>query len=132
MKQPLVIPFVERRQRKLFGIGLWWYDQNLYKLGEDYEATLINGQTITIPKGFVSDGATIPWYIRFIFTQMGIYFPACVVHDYLYFTRLLGSRVVTDVQFLYDMVRCGMKKAKAELFYIAVRLGGKKWWNRNK
>ena len=96
----------------------------------DYEAALINGQKIIIPKGFVSDGATIPWAIRFIFSQMGVYFAACVVHDYLYNTRLLGSRLLTDVQFLYDMVRCGMNKAKAELFYTAVRIGGKRWWSK--
>jgi hypothetical protein len=129
MKRPVVIPFTERRARKLFGITLFYTNQNLYEIGEEYEADLINGQTIVIPKGFVSDGATIPWAIRFIFSQMGIYFAACVVHDYLYFTRLFQSRLLTDIQFLYDMVKCGMNKAKAELFYLAVRLGGKRWWN---
>lgn len=132
MKQPIVRPFTERRARKLFGVTLFYTNQNLYELMEHYEATLINGQTIVIPKGFVTDGATIPWVIRFIFSQMGVYFAACMVHDYLYNTRMLGSRLLTDVQFLYDMVRSGMKKPKAELFYFAVRIGGKKWWFKNK
>lgn len=131
MNTPIVIPFTIKKARKLFGVTILNTNQNLYSLAMDYKATLINGQTIVVPKGFVSDGATIPWFIRFVFSQMGVYFAACVVHDYLYSTRILGSRLITDLQFLYDMVRCGMNKPKAEIFYIAVRIGGKKWWFKN-
>lgn len=38
---------------------------------------------ITVPVGFVSDGASIPWLFRLVFSSTGKYFGAAIIHDYL-------------------------------------------------
>jgi len=41
---------------------------------------------VTIPAGFVTDGATVPLLLRWLFPPVGRYFPAAVAHDYLLVT----------------------------------------------
>jgi hypothetical protein len=43
----------------------------------------INLCGVTVPIGFVSDGASVPRLLWFIFPPVGRYFQAAVVHDWL-------------------------------------------------
>ena len=50
-----------------------------------YDTTIIspNGKVLAaIQKGFVSDGASTPWYFRGLAPPLGMYLMAAVVHDY--------------------------------------------------
>ncbi len=38
---------------------------------------------VTIPAGFISDGATIHWTLRWLFSPTGEYFCAAIIHDYI-------------------------------------------------
>lgn len=38
---------------------------------------------VTIPLGFLTDGASIPWTLRSLLPRMGIYSRAATLHDYL-------------------------------------------------
>ena len=56
-----------------------WYQQARWELLKPY--TSLNGN-VTVTKGYISDGATIPWIARIFFSPTGAYFPAAIVHDY--------------------------------------------------
>jgi hypothetical protein len=55
---------------------------------DDYsDPRLIIGQNftqagITVPRGYISDGTSLPRIIRPIFSTMGRYLPAAIIHDY--------------------------------------------------
>lgn len=47
-------------------------------LGQEY----ISGD-VRVPRGFRTDGASLPWFVRAFLPPLGDYFPAAVVHDWL-------------------------------------------------
>lgn len=57
-----------------------WFDRAKWRLVEDYTS---HNDQIKVPAGFVSDGATIVWALRWLFSPTGRYFGAAIVHDYL-------------------------------------------------
>ena len=79
---------------------------------------------VTVPAGFVTDGASVPEALQWTFEPFSDeYATACVVHDYLYYTHL-KSRLAADWTFLILMIREGTPPWKAFLFFHAVRLFG--------
>lgn len=57
-----------------------WYSAARWKLNESY--TSHNGEVV-VPAGFITDGASIPWFARRMFSPTGNYFGAAIVHDYI-------------------------------------------------
>lgn len=117
---------IEPRGRKVFFIK-WIADQPIYLVHEPIVYQMSNGDTLTVPADFPSDGATVPWMLRWLFPQMGKYTRASVAHDYLYDNKI-GLREQADREFLRWMIEDNVPVWKANLFYIAVRIGGKRWW----
>lgn len=118
--------YTEDTTRRLLFIK-WSATQPLYKLVEPIILRRSNGEWITIPKGTVTDGASVPWMLRWLFPQMGKYSKASLAHDYLYDNRI-GSRADADWDFFRWMLQDGVPQWKAVLFTIAVSIGGKRWW----
>lgn len=82
---------------------------------------------ITIPKGFIFDGASIPkifWILVWSPWDTDILW-AALVHDYLYSKRYKNRKYCDDV-LLEWMVNSGASKHKRFLIYWAVRLF---WWS---
>lgn len=81
-----------------------------------------------IPKGFVTDGASIPdifWGFPFKFTPFqGETFPAAVVHDYLYDIEVF-DKVISDEVFYQLMKKYDTPKYKRTLYYLAVHWFGR-------
>lgn len=50
-------------------------------LEDDYIYS-INGFLITVPKGFITDGASIPKSLQWIYDPFGKYIKGAVIHDY--------------------------------------------------
>src|SRR5437764_1311818 len=42
------------------------------------------GKVITVPAGFVTDFASVPWYARWLISVLGRHSIPAIVHDYLY------------------------------------------------
>ena len=85
--------------------------------------------TITIPKGFFTDGASVPRIFWNIFSPWGSYFSAALVHDYLYSKDSnddfpVDDRAVADKIFKEAMFNAGVGWVTRETVYRAVRLGG--------
>jgi len=79
---------------------------------------------LTVPAGFLSDGASIP---RFLWAVVGCphdtYLRAAVIHDHLYRSAAL-PREWCDAVFLRALADCGIRLGKRRLMYRAVRLFG--------
>ena len=88
-------------------------------------------EVVTVPKGFVTDFASIPRVVRSFIPQLGRYSWAAVVHDYLY-SEGDGKRKDADLLFLALMASSGVPWWKRRLIYRAVRLGGWVAWRRNR
>ena len=110
--------------------GKWELD------GEMRYASDLVGHLIVIPKGFVTDLASIPRLARLIIPVNGRHRLAAIVHDYLYARKGLLSIVVrmsrkqADQVFLEALKVQGVGWWKRQLMYTAVRAGGWAYWNK--
>jgi hypothetical protein len=66
---------------------LWYWITFIrrFELVEDWYFSF-NGQDFKIPKGFISDGASVPRTYWWIFSPVGVLFLPGIIHDYLYTT----------------------------------------------
>lgn len=112
-EQPNVIPISDRN----------------YRLMEDYTAGIVNKAgnriLITVPKGYVTDLASIPRFIWSLFglTPDGLYRGAAVVHDYIYSKHIKGAS--------YSLLPDGMRLTRAEcdeIFKILIHASGEAHW----
>lgn len=89
--------------------------------------------TITVPKGFVSDGASIPSVLWGIIGSpwSGRFPSAAIIHDYLYFSQRF-TRAQSDEIFLEGMQLLGVNLFKRRLMFAAVRVFGWLCWKKRK
>ena len=84
--------------------------------------------TITVPTGFITDGASIPKMFHNILGPFGCYFHAALIHDYLYSPSSTGhfetDRQEADMIFKEAMFNVGVPWPTREIIYRAVRLFG--------
>ncbi len=99
-----------------------------WKLEQDLKVNTSQGVVI-IPKGFRTDGASIPKIFWPIIGHpfSGDFAVAAVVHDYLY-TFQHGTRKDADQIFKELMIRYGTYKWKVKLMYPSVRIFGRICW----
>ena len=80
---------------------------------------------IIVPKGFLTDGASIPKYLKWRFDPFDERWKeAAIVHDWLYY-RKLKPRKECDEILREIMLLDGAPRRIAFEFYWAVRIGGK-------
>lgn len=95
-----------------------------------YEGSADTLRWVVVPAGFLTDGATIPWFLRWIVSPWGDHGQAAAVHDYLveYASlyqnneRVTIDRKTTDSIFNTAMRASGVSTFKRRLMYCAVRL----------
>jgi len=80
-----------------------------------------------IPKGYVTDFASVPRSLWNILPPLGRHNRAALLHDWLYDNRI-GERKKADDLFLNVMLQDGVKKHTAYIMYLGVRIGGLNWW----
>lgn len=87
---------------------------------------------ITVPAGFVTDLASIPWGFRRILPPNGPYAKAAIIHDFMYENApTVGwTRHYCDIVFLAGMRTLGVNLFVRRVMYLAVRLFG--WRNFGK
>jgi hypothetical protein len=92
-----------------------------YRLIQPY-TVVVDGKTIIVPKGFITDFASVPRLFWRLFPPFGKYTPAAVLHDYL--CRKPGfSRAEADKIFLHHMESLGVPFYKRYPMYLGVRTG---------
>ena len=98
-------------------------------LGADYSVGFTCGgleRTITIPKGLVHDGPSVPRAFQWLVSKFGRHFEAAVLHDWLYGSPATESREFADAVFLAAMTAAGVSRFKRWIIYRAVRAFGEK------
>ncbi len=94
---------------------------------------LETGDIYKIPRGFVTDLASVPRLFWTAFPPCGKYTSAAVVHDYLYWNQANGcDRECADDILLIAMEESGVGYITRKAIYRAVRTGGRFAWNSNK
>ena len=86
-----------------------------------------SSRMIKVPKGFITDFASIPKQFWSLIPPYGKHTKAAVVHDYLYKNHST-TRKEADQIFLKAMEALGVNPIKRGLMFNAVRaFGGKAW-----
>lgn len=94
------------------------------------------GRTVIVPKGFVTDFASVPWFAWPLLPPLGSYAPAALLHDYVYFLKgrltesVILSRKEADILFRDIMIDLGVGGITRRMIYGAVRMGGRSIWKR--
>jgi hypothetical protein len=79
---------------------------------------------ITVPAGFITDGASIPRCFWNILAPFGEYFEAAIIHDFLYTEgNRRFTRKQSDLIFKEAMFNIGIGWFTRGIIYRAVRLG---------
>lgn len=104
-----------------------------YQVEEDIEYKVFGGELI-VPKGFITDLASIPLQLQGVIPKRGLYDAGAILHDYLYSSQSVYpiNREDSDKIFYKVMIECGVDKKTAMLFYNAVRVGGESHYQRIK
>ena len=74
---------------------------------------------VTVPAGFVTDGATVPSIFWSLFPPIHRYFPAAIVHDYM---LTYETRAVSDQHFHSSLKLLRISHFRRICMYSAVRL----------
>ena len=90
----------------------------------------INGYLIRVPKSFITDGASVPKSLQWLYNPYGKYIKAAVIHDYLYscYNNTGINRTLADKIFRYIMQETGVDNRTVRRFYTAVRCFGENSW----
>lgn len=117
---------------KLAKINTVKIGKQIWSLEADFDCYY--GGFVKVPKGFQTDGASVPkmfWWFLDPATEL---FEAAVVHDYL---LSIGSRQSHKI-FYKVAIQYGVPKYKAKIAYFAVKLNfgikkllGKSKWQKN-
>jgi len=110
-------------------VVLWLKDGRKMKMMEDFTFVDSKGRKWTTPKGFVINGADLPWWtwgIRGRSPFVGKPRRATLPHDFECEVRRRGHRAVHRM-FLEAMLCDGTPKEVAEEWYWAVSKFGPKW-----
>jgi hypothetical protein len=113
-------------------IILEWHAKGEYKLYKDIEY-VYNGKRITVLKGFITDGASIPKMLwAFVGSPyIGNYVEAAVIHDALYAYKRKFTRKEADAVFDQIMKESNVSDFKRFIIWAAVRLFGYPAWRFN-
>lgn len=99
------------------------YTWILHKEFEYYRTDNPN-EIIQVPKGTVTDLATVPRILWSVVPPLGLYTKAAIIHDYLYQNAIKNKKYADDV-FLEAMTVAGVPKCRRWLMYQAVRIFGR-------
>ena len=89
-------------------------------------------QSFEVPRGFVTDMASVPRLFWSAFPPCGKYTPAAVVHDYIYWSQPPNcDQKCADDLLLVAMEESGVNLVSRKAIYAGVRVGGKSSWDEN-
>lgn len=96
-----------------------------FQLTEDFSYLREGEDTITAPKNFETDFASIPRYVTFVVPKLGKYTQPAVIHDYLCRTAdSWNKRAEGDKVFRLAMKDAGVGRLRRRAMWLAVYLAG--------
>jgi hypothetical protein len=107
-----------------FGDGTYWY------LREDLRWLASGGIEYVVPRGFVTDFASVPRPLWWLFPRWAKYGNAAIVHDFLYWDQK-EDRQTADRRIVEGMKDLRVSPVTRKLIYWALRIGGIFAWRAN-
>lgn len=113
-------------------------DIDKWELVKPIKVQLFTGNWITIPTGFITDLATVPWWGRWLVNVTGRHNLGSITHDYLYFIgfyKKLGhsshvARKLSDEAQFHINCDARVDTITAIIIYMSGRIGGSRYWNK--
>lgn len=87
--------------------------------------------SITIHSGFRCNFASVPWFLMWLFSPLGLHQRAALFHDYCYAVHPC-SRFTADSIFRSILKNDGVSRWRRCLLYYGVRLFGKRAWHKTR
>lgn len=113
--QPIMLFNMTKQGRKLF------------VLNDEFPfCDAVTGKVIVVPKWYVTDFASVPWYGQGVVNPQGPTARAAIIHDWLYTVGEKGKRQEADDIFYRAMKKFGVSDFEAGIAYNAVRAGGER------
>ena len=101
--------------------------RKLFTLNEEFPyCDTATGRIIVVPKWYVTDFASVPWYGQGVIDPQGPTARAAIIHDWLYAIGQKDKREEADDTFYRAMIAFGVDEWHARTAYTAVRTGGEK------
>jgi len=94
-----------------------WWNSSKWELVE--ECISLN-EEVTVPIGFITDGASIPLFARTIFSPTGRYFSAAIIHDYIIVNEQNWKKA--NHQFEAELNRLGIVAWRKDLMLVGVKM----------
>jgi hypothetical protein len=111
--QPIMLFNMTKQGRKLF------------VLNEEFPyCDQATGKVIVVPRWYVTDFASVPWFGQAVIDPQGPTARAAIIHDWLYTIGEKGKREEADAIFYRAMKAFGVNDFQAGIAYNAVRTGG--------
>lgn len=124
MSQPILMPFLEMKNWAVYGQPVVW--------NAPTDAPVRVPRSVCVPKGFVTDLASIPDFFCWVLSPVGKHAHAAIVHDWLYWEQPSGvDRAVADQVFLIGLEQCGVPATLRYIMWAAVRVYGGNFWQVN-
>ena len=114
--KPLIVQFV---------------DNNLFCLTESFEyhvGSYPSSEIIVVPKGFITDFASVPRVFWSLIGPIDSHGKAAVIHDYLYEIKYKNDREAADKIFREALIVLGTPMWKVNVMYASVRMFGQTRW----
>lgn len=112
-------------------LQLFQGDGTNFMLVDDLRYQIIRtGEVITVPAGFVTDFASVPWYGRWRISVLGKHSIPAIVHDYLYWEQRC-SREEADKILREAMIEYQSSSTDQRIVYYAVKYGAQGAWDEN-
>lgn len=121
----ILLPFADQRWWAL------WQAVGWIPAGEDGPGVI----RVDVPRGFVTDLASIPFYLWAVLQRTGRYGNAAIYHDWLYWMQdeVPGNdRAVADQVFDRAMHDMGVEATTRRLIWAGVRVFGGRHWDANR
>jgi len=96
------------------------------EFGYDVEE-LGSDDKINVPEGFMTDFASVPRPLWWLFPRWGRYGNAAVIHDFCYWEQSRSRKQADDI-FLEAMGVLGVRKLTRYILYLSVRIFGCLAW----
>ena len=77
---------------------------------------------VRVPRYFLCDLASIPWFVRWLLDRAGDSAYAAIIHDYL-IEQVITSRTLADAIFREALITSSIAPWKRRLMYLGVRIG---------
>jgi hypothetical protein len=78
---------------------------------------------LTVPRGFISDGESVPWFARWLFPRASRALPASIAHDYRMVTAgTIEERKQAHKKFQRDLETFGVPAWRAYIMSRAAKL----------